>query len=575
MTFLWPWTFLGLMPVAAVAAWVLFRPRRQVAVVGTLALWRRALDALDTASRRRTRRVTAAWVALLAGAVAAVLAGARPEYHATAPARRVAVVVYPSAGLGERGPAEMRQAIAGLLGRLGANDRVQLVLPTVAGGAGKWSTVARARSRLAGLKLLPVAADDLRMPQASPEARHVYQFAVPAVAVPAGPRSGRIEIPTDLPPVTIDAVGAEPLSDGRTQLFVAVRNHTDVSWTVGLIVRDPTRRTPLGSLTPDYKLGPQDRRGVVLVLEAASGISVTVAAKGADRAAEAFLVRRDRRVRRVALIGRDDPYLRRLMKVNPMLVMTEDVKDADVVIANGVAPPSGKPTLAINPPRPPGGWRAAAAERESVLLADADVARDDEVMRGVDLTGTAVRRVRPWVRGDVPAGKLLVGHKGGALVVRDEPGAAGEAIRWVYVAFDIHEDNCTLVRTDAYVVFLANVMRYLAPGGKADVTYEYLTPLQAGHNPRWRPVRSDGAEWAAVKTLTPPGLYQDPTGTYHAVSLVGLRSGRAKVPPSEAAADLPLPEPTPLKAGMILWPVFLAAAVVLWLIGWTLRTLGA
>ena len=142
MTFLWPWTFVALMPVAAVAAWVLFRPRRRVAVVGTLALWQRALDALDTASRRRTRRVTAAWVALLAGAVAAVLAGAGPEYHATAPARRVAVAVHPSAELGKRGLEEMRTAVAGLLDRLGPKGRVQLVLPTVAGGAGRWGAVA-------------------------------------------------------------------------------------------------------------------------------------------------------------------------------------------------------------------------------------------------------------------------------------------------------------------------------------------------------------------------------------------------------------------------------------------------
>ena len=561
--------------MAAVAAWMLFRPRRRVAVVGTLALWQRALDALDTADRRRPRRVTAAWVVLLAGAVAAVLAGAAPEYHATAPARRVAVAVYPSAELGKGGLEEMRKAVAGLLDRLGPNGRVQFVLPMIAGGAGQWGAVGEARSRLAGLKLLPVGVGGLRLPQALPEAQHVYRFAVPAMEAAAGPRSGGIEIPTDLPPVTIDAVGAEALSDGRTQLFVALRNHTDVSRTVGLIVRDPTRGTRLGPLAVDCKLGPQDRRGVVLVLEGASGISVAVAAKGAGRAPEAFLVRRRRGIRRVALIGRDDPYLRRFVKVNRTLLPAEGVEDADVVIANGAAPPSGKPALVINPPRPPGGWRAAAAERESVLLADADIARDDEVMRGVDLTGTAVRRVRPWVRGDFPAGKLLVGHKGGALVVRDEPGAAGEAIRRVYVAFDIHEDNCTLVRTDAYVVFLANVMRYLAPGTKADVTYEYLTPPQAGHNPGWRRLRSDGAEWAPVKTLTPPGLYRDPTGTYHAVSLVGLRSRRAKAAPAEAVANLPLPEPTPLKAGIILWPVFLAAAVVLWLIGWTLRTLGA
>ena len=109
MILAWPWSLLGLVAVGAAAAWALLRPGRQLAVVATLSLWRQAAASLDRVARRRARRVTASWVLLLLGAMTAVWSAARPLYRPSAPVRRVAVGLVPSAELaGEGGRRRMR-----------------------------------------------------------------------------------------------------------------------------------------------------------------------------------------------------------------------------------------------------------------------------------------------------------------------------------------------------------------------------------------------------------------------------------------------------------------------------------
>ena len=579
MTFLWPWTLLALVPVAAVALWTLFRPGRRLAVIGTLSLWKQTFDTLDRISQRKSRHVTTAWLVLLAGAIAAALAGARPVYYTSGLARRVAIAVVPSSELGgQEGLSSLRQAIGALLQRLEGHDLVQFVFPAVAGGAESCKRASQAHERLAALTILNVSADKTSFPQPHQRVQHVYQFAPPSAKTPTGPRFSRIEIPTYLPPVTIDALAAETTSNGKMQLFVALRNHSDEPQTLELAVHrvlDSTGKT-VRQTRRVGPVAPRSRLDLVEMLDDAAALAVGIPGDDGGHCWAAFLVRQRAALRKVALIGRDDPYLRRLVKVDPTLRVTANVAKADVVIANGVSAPADKAALVIHPPTPPGAWRTARRQLASFLLASADVAVDDPVMRSVDLSGTALRLVKPWVQGGSSDGdkKILVACEDGALILRDSGGGVANGPRRVYVAFDLSEDNCTLVRTDAYVVFLANVIRYLAPAAKAGITYGYLTPREAGLNPSWQPVFLTGSDARGCGAiLTPPGLYQDPKGTLHAVSLVGLRGGRPQVTPDQVVSSLPLPPPRPVEAGIQLWPALLAIAMGLWLTGWALTAL--
>jgi len=584
MTFVWPWTFLAFLPVAAAALLALFRPRRNLVVVGALALWQEAVETAASASRRKSRWINASWVLLLAGAVAAVFAASRPVHYSSPPVRQVAVALHPAAELGRGGNERMCQAADRLLGRLDASDRVQLLLPDILGGAGPWTSVAKARRRAAGLMRLPVPGAGLRVGRADSEAQHVYHLTAGGEAIPVGPGVSRIVIPANLPTLTIDAVAAKDVGGGKIQVFVALRNQSDRPAGGNLAIRavpDNPAGDALKAVHVSDAIGPRQRRVVVMPVDAAAAaenaLKVTIRPDDGP-AAVAFLARRETVRRTVAIVGRDDPYLRRFVKVDPTLRLIAEPALADVVIANGSAAPAGKPALVIAPPSPPAPWRLARDELTSLMLADADPAPDDEIMKGVDLAGAAVRRVAPWVRGELPGGKVLIGYKRMALAVRSADDAAAASPRRVYVAFDLSEENCTLVRTESYVVFLANVMRYLSPGLRGEAKYEYLTPLEAGMNPAWVLLASDeespydpGALNSAG--LTAPGVFRDAAGKYHAVSLVALRSSRADSGAIQTAESAPLPDPQPLARGTELWSILLAVAAALWLAGWTLRTL--
>jgi len=570
MIFVWPWTFLAFAPVAAAALLALFRPRRNLVVVASLSLWEEAVSSAASTSRRKSRRTSLAWLLLLAGAIAAVLAGSRPVYHSSPPVRSVAVMLHTSAELGRDGATEMRLAGERLLGRLDSRDRLQLLLPEILGGPAGWMSPAEARRVLAGLSHLPVSAAQLRGGHATADARHVYHLGASSLDIITGPAVSRIDIPTHLPVVTIDAIGAERTAPDKLQVFAALRNHSDKPAHPRLTVSDA-----LGAggkaVVLDVTIPPKTRRSFAAAVPPAEALSVTAGSGDAPGAA-AYLVRVKTSARGVAMIGRDDPYLRRMIKVDPTLRLVADRSAAEIVIANGVSPPPGKAALVIAPPAPPPPWRPAEKEAASVLLAAADVTGDDPIMRGVDLSAAAIRSVRPWVRGDVPGGGVLVGYKGGVLAVRTADDAGADVPRRVYVAFDLSENNCTLVRTEAYVVFLANVMRYLAPGAPAAERYEYRTPLQAGANPAWRPiVRDETFEPATLEAagLTAPGIFRDAGGQLHAVSLVALRSAPVSTSPGRSVAAVPLPEARPLRQGTELWSILLAAAGAFWLAGWS------
>jgi hypothetical protein len=581
MTLLWPWSLLALLAVGAAALWTLFRPGRQLAVVASLELWQRAFDTLDRSQRRRCRRSDAAWVLLLAGAAAAVLGLARPVYRDVAGAREVAVAIHCGAELtGRDGTERMRAAVAALLERLDERDRVQLVLPVQLGGQSAWLSAREALRRVGGLTALAVATRELAFAEAPQSARHLYRFTTDPGDV-QGPDVTVIRLPSFLARIAIDAIGASPAPDGRAELFVALRNHGQAPWEGRLAVRTAApdgRPSPGGDSA--VVVAPGGRRQILLRVPTGAAIEARLldaAGKGVSGiGAAAFLVRRDRRAAKVAMVGRDHALLRRFVRVHPALELIGRAEDADVVIANGRDAPPGKAALVIAPPTAPPGWRLGDETASSVRLDAADLAAADAVMRHVHLRAVAVRRLRPWVAQDPTRTVTLASYRGDALILRTVlPRGADPAIapRRVYVAFDLSAENSNFAMTTAFPVFLAGVMDWLCPAAKAEASYGYVTPAQAGQQPGWEPVLPPAAVEAPrpAAALPWPGVYRDAGGQLHAVSLVGLGGPIAAPGAADAAKRAELPPPGPVVAEAELWPLLAAAAVVLWLLGWALR----
>lgn len=549
----------------------MFRRSRGLAVVGSLRLWAEALASLDRPLHRR-RRVAASWLCLLTGAAAAVLAMARPVYYAERPVRRVAVEILRSAELASvKQTSDLGDALVALLNRLDRDDRVQLIVPH--SPLGRWRRAGE-RRMVADVRPVPVRTGDLEVIPPAPEAQHLYVFAAAGAKIATGPSRSVIEITPVMPPVTFDAVGAEPLPGGDVQIFLAVCNHTDSPWsgfveTVG--VEQSGAETESAAMPLSVDAG--GRKGLVFRFRPAEAVRLRLTDGRHERlpnyGEEAFLVRRPAVVKAVAITGRDEPMVRRFIRIDPTLSLAGDVKDADIVVAVGAAAPAGKPALLIDPPAAPAGWRRGEMLL-AILLRDADAAADDPVMQGVELGSVAVRSVRPWRAAAAAKQRRLVSYKGESLILRSEPEAGAGGNRRIYVAFDISGENTNFTMTDAFVIFLANAMRHLTPGGAGRQSYCCVTPMQAGLNTGWSRIAGQ-LPLDLRGGLPKPGIYRDAADVLHAVSLVGLQGGRAKVDPLEAVAAVPLPRPQALKAPVELWPMLVAIAVLLWLAGWTLR----
>lgn len=570
MTLSNPLWLLALAVVAAAAAWALWRPSRQVVDVGSLALWQEALQSLGRAPRRRTRRVTASWLLLLLGAASAALALAGPTLNVTAPARHIALAAWPAAELADDAAAhELHAAADALLRRLAPADRVQLLRPALAGGATAWLAPADAAAEFARTPILPIPAGQLVLPPADAQAQQLVRLVPAGLQLPAGPGAVDVELPAALPPITLPEFGAAALPGGRVQFFAATTNNTAQPWSGELVIRTLEPNTPDTWRTAAVPLTvpPGGRASVVRDLPASAAIAATPSG-GASPLAGAYLVRRDAARRKIALVGPDEPTLRRFVAADESLQLVASPAAADLVIANLAAVPADRPALVIDPPRPPPPWQAGAA-LQSVTLAAAAAAADDPVMKGVALEGIAVRRLQPWSAETAATEKVLASLPRGAVLLRTD---AADGPRRVYVAFELSSDNTNLAVSESLVVLLANAVRWLAPAARSRTEYLSLKAQDCIAAGNWRPV-----PLASPRPLRPaaplpwPGIYRDQAGTLQAVALRGLQSGQPAVPPAQAVAAIHLPAPRPSTAAIELWFYLLAMAILLWITGWMLR----
>jgi hypothetical protein len=513
-----------------------------MAVVASLELWRQAAQSKDAASARRLARLSASWLLLLAGAVLAVVAAARPVWHAQAPARHVAIAVYPSAQLaGEGGLANLKSAATTLLNRLGQGDSVQVILPPESGGAGPWQSPADAARRVSQVTILPTGLADMPSLEFGPDAQHCYVIAPPGRDFAQGPNVSVIRVPAAMAPVTIESVGIAPGAYGGTgfrareaqpgkavptiELFAAFRNNTSsaihAQYRLDWFEQDSSK--PAGSRTFSLAIAPMAREERVIADLPSAAAYALVPAEAGDGGtpvgayaqprkavlpgADAYFVRWQARRVSVAIAGTDQPMLRKYVAADPMLELVESARDAQLILAQGAQDDFGeKPAMIFEPAKPPPGW-GEDKPAGPVRLADADIAADDAsgimresqtpTVRPLDLSGVVVRQVRPWTPYETAGNmRVLLGMKdaaggaGDALVLRSAPEDSRDAQpRRVYTAFGIDERNTNFATRPGFVIFMANSVRWLAQKEKAGGDeYVSVQPSQAGPWRDWQKV---------------------------------------------------------------------------------------
>ncbi len=512
LSFTHPWALLSLLAVAAAGAAALWRRGGTITPVSSLRLWHEALGEAGS-SRRRPVGPSAAWALLLAGAAVAAMAVAGPVWHRQGAYRRIALRLHASAELANPpGPIALRQAAEALLDCLDAADRVQLVWPAGQGGAGAWLSPAQARARLAELVFEPVPAWALELPPADPAAQLVYDLVPATLDRPVRARHVRVPLATTTPALTLDALSAETLADGRVQVLAAVRNWGAAPAPVELVVsaggEAPRRRV--------WTLAPGERRAEVFELPPLAEATAVRASVGEAAGQWGGLEASTAPPLPVAVMGRENPFVGRFLRAMGRDIAVVGVDQAEGVLAIGVEPLAGVPAVVFDPRVAPPGWRLGEPVGP-VHLGQARLRADAGLLEHVDLAGVAVRSARPFV-GEGP-GTPLVRTEAGVLLLAG-PG------RRMWVAFDPAPDNSNWGVHESFPLLLAEALAWLAPGRMG---------------PRWQ--LAEG-------------------------SAVGLAAGSA---PAVSADALPLP--APLRAGrdVRLRGPMAALAAVGWLSGWTLR----
>ena len=586
-----------LVPLAAVAAWVLFAPSRREVVVGSLRLWRQAKQALPAEARRRRRRVNLSWLLLLAGGLAGVLACAGWTVRAERPGRVVAIVVVPSAELIDVAVKELWRTGDALLNRFDANDRVYVAAPrrSLPDDVSAAVSPARAKELVAMIHPVPIPAATLRDELVLPaDADHVYVIGPPPLPAD-GARVSHIPVVNAASAAAprMLAVAATPLPDGNVQLFVRAAVSEPIAAKTTLYVYAPsdtqsyTRQTPwLPELVKHP--WPTDRDHLLLDLPVRDAYFVALEAPPppppdgvlmarimgtpvGTTLARAGLVRRETVRIKVATVGEMSMLVERLLRANIEWERMDDPADADVVIAVQAAVPEagrGKPVLAIDPPSPPASWRRGF-QRGPVLLGQADVAADP-VTAGVDVARVSVRWARPFVPVDAlqTQGVPLMREGGETLLLRSDDESSP---RRVDVAFDIHHNNTDWVLDPGFVVLMCNAVDWLADrsASQGEVFYEFVTPERMG--PLSNGTAAVMTGWPPASPLPWPGLYRDVVGQWHGVFIPNLAATEDRPPGEFDMNSLPLPAPRPLTESLQLWPWLLASAATLWLAGWWSR----
>jgi hypothetical protein len=452
----------------------LLRPRRREATVGALMLWRRALARVGSRPLPAEGPPPALWVTLAATAALAVAAAGPMLSRDTAPTRRVLVVLDRSAvmrGLRPDGRTrfdEARDRCSAFLRSLSPADRAELLLVPDDDLPGPRTAEPPTPETVARLTVSSREADwraALRARGGEPRPTVVFTSREPPTAEP----EVRVDViggrGDDLAVTRLEAVPL-PESGGRWRVFAEV---------AGVGGAECSSRL---ELTADGRAVETDPPGEMTVAPAPGGVARvvrTVRPTTGAKMLRARLTAADARADndlaetplatpgrlRVAMIGADEPALRRVLSAHPRVTPVATPAQADAVICNGVAAPEGfaGSVVLICPPTGAGLDTGPVVERRVLATATAD---PSSVFSHGDLVGLPVRSL-VTLRPAAAAGQRAVlwtdAGEVAAAEWQDPPGR-----RWIALGFGVSESNIPWRdRAPSLVVFWGRLLDSLLP----------------------------------------------------------------------------------------------------------------
>jgi len=556
LTFLSPWFGLLAVPVIVAGLVALFRPGRALVVVGSLSLWRSAFKRASTA-KKTSRRATLGWLLLLVGALSAVCALTQPSLQRGVIRRHVTLAIH--AGVEYATPGgrdELIRAGCEVVDRLEAADRVSLLLPERP--AGEWLSRGEARTAMRRLEIIPVKASDIVLAPAMDESQHTCHIGPGGIAS-EGPNVSVVSVSPAMAPVVIRAFDAVEV-DSASRVFVGLTSTSDAEWNGTLRV---------SSLSGDVidqvlSLGPGQAFDRTFAMPVGQGYVAKIITPDGEVVDAAYIARQSRPDLKLGLLGDDEPVMTRFAAFVEGATLVTRWSDADVVICNNIAPPSGKPAVVINPPSPPGGWVARESVDNAVL--EPPLARwnaQDPVLEGVNPAGIAVKHLPLWRRTGEGTSPIIFEYDGGVVMTRTPDGQYPPR---VYISFAISAENTNVMTNPSAILVLARAVDVVTPLSKVK-DYSFSSPADLV-GITWEPLVSFPRSWS--EKYPAKGLYRDNDGRIHAVSLVGLGldSVATTEDPSEQANRIQFPDGEFSRVPINLFVPLSLLAGICWINGW-------
>ena len=583
MDFISPGWLFGIAPIVAVALWTIFKPARQRVVVPSLSLWQQALELAGVQSTSKTRKINLPWILFLLGAVCMLLALIKPQFASSKPSRKVAIILCASAeNSTPAGLADLRKSARKLLNRLSPVDQVKLILTSDPPGEhAEFLSPMQAADQLARLAPVPVKLRDINWLSVPQDTQQV--FVISAGSKLLANNQTQIFTAANLPALTISQASVSDLTETTQALFARLANNSASPVVARVSLRKLMTASPVRweEITPAFEveIAPGKSASLVRKFQAPYAKAIAIQVAPADLAdskspARVSFVRAKTDQIAVAIIGQDQPFLRKYIQADDRLSLISDPALADVIFANREDVPVQfplKPALLIATPKAGPGW-ALSGKFENVP-GDQVTLIDDPVTKNLSFKRAAFRNLTAAIPGDFPTGKAVATYNKQAVICRSTPEKfAYDTRRWVYLGFGLDSSETNLPTSPEFVVLLSNCVDYLTANMKKASANRWVsrapgfadasTAKQISIFPRPK-----------ITTFEKPGLFYSPgdPSSLDAVNLLEVEPFAPKSTVDSQILQAKLPEAKYQALPVELSWLFACVGLASWLFGWWLN----
>jgi hypothetical protein len=390
---------------------------------------------------------------LLLGAIAGVVAMAEPVRFTDPPHRKIAVAMVLSAEMAY-GEGAIGDAYARLRERVGPMDQLTPIFPLRLHDA----TVVPQR-------VVNSVADRVVMGAIPSDVQQTI-WLVPSGFTPATrPGDAVVSVADQFAAVAVEAAGATQTMAGAA-LEVRLRTRNPSTPANLMLVATPKPSGEAITTRVDNDVTPvQASLTLPKGGSAPQRVELSVRNGAGSEGARATLTAWRRSPIRIALLGTPSAVLDAYLASDLGVLRVASAEEADMVIAQGVAATkTDKPTLWLNPPKPPSGLSKDSELVESTLASVA--VTDAEFGDGVSWASMALRKaslLKPAEMNDRWITVAAVGD--GGLIFRTAPERSSQPVsREVAWTFALSSWNTNVESSPAVAVLLANTCRWLASG---------------------------------------------------------------------------------------------------------------